>query len=171
MPLICRAIGAKTLDPELPTAAKRLQYRASSVASIPIEWFADRPIMARGVTVDHATLDRWVIKYSLQPAQTAQKRKIKTAESWHLDETYVKVRGEWVCLYRAVDRNGQTLDFMPSEVRDTAAGIKEVNKIFKRLQISVKIDTVRLKYVNNAKDCDETGLSHPAPWQHRFVSD
>lgn len=144
-------------------------------------------IMAeRGVSVDHATLNRWVVKYSPQVAQMAQKRKIRTEESWRMDETYVKVRGEWVYLYLAVDRDGQTLDFMLSEKRDTkaakkffanalynngipkritidksrsnAAGIKEVNKILKRLQIPVKIDTVRSKYLNNIVEQD-----------HRFI--
>nr|WP_255733474.1 IS6 family transposase [Ruegeria sp. Ofav3-42] len=82
-------------------------------------------IMAeRGVSVDHSTLNRWVIKYSPQVAQMAQKRKIKTAESWRMDETYVNVRGEWVYLYRAVDRDGQTLDFMLSTKRNTKAAKK-----------------------------------------------
>ncbi|WP_298937413.1 IS6 family transposase [uncultured Ruegeria sp.] len=144
-------------------------------------------IMAeRGVTVDHATLNRWVLKYSPQVAQMEQKRKVQTAESWCMDETYVKVRGEWVYLYRAVGRDGQTLDFILSAKRDTAAakkvfanalyhngiptritidrsrsnaaGINEVNKIFKRLQIPVQIDTVRSKYLNNIVEQD-----------HRFV--
>jgi len=86
-------------------------------------------IMAeRGVEVDHATLNRWVVKFSPTIAENAQARKKPTAISWRMDETYIKVRGNWTYLYRAVDRDGQTLDFMLSERRDTAAA----RRFFKR---------------------------------------
>ncbi|MBO1042223.1 IS6 family transposase [Brucella pituitosa] len=75
----------------------------------------------RGVCVDHATLNRWVIRYSPQIADQAQLRKCRTARSWRVDETYIKVKGKWAYLYRAVDRDGQTLDFMLSERQDLAA--------------------------------------------------
>ena len=75
----------------------------------------------RGVEVDHATLNRWVVKYAPLVAAKAQKAKRSTANSWRVDETYIKVKGEWTYLYRAVDRDGQTLDFMLSKRRDTAA--------------------------------------------------
>jgi putative transposase len=75
----------------------------------------------RGVEIDHATLNQWVVRFSPLIAANAPARKRKTAPSWRMDETYIKVRGEWTYLYRAVDRNGQTLDFMWSERRNTAA--------------------------------------------------
>ncbi len=71
----------------------------------------------RGLHVDHATLNRWVVKYASTLAAVTQKQKSPTAASWRLDETYVKVRGEWCYLYRAVDRDGQMLGFMLSEHR------------------------------------------------------
>lgn len=82
-------------------------------------------IMAeRGVVVDHATLNRWVAKYSPLIAINARRRKNPTERSWRMDETYIKVKGEWVYLYRAVDKLGKTLDFMLSKRRNKAAATK-----------------------------------------------
>lgn len=82
-------------------------------------------IMAeRGVSVDHATLNRWVVKYSPLLAARAQIRKRPTSKSWRMDETYIKVKGRWHYLYRAVDRSGKTLDFMLSKHRNLAAARK-----------------------------------------------
>jgi putative transposase len=75
----------------------------------------------RGVEVDHATLNRFVIKFSPLIAREAHKRKRKTAVSWRMDETYIKVKGQWTYYYRAIDKFGKTLDFMLSERRDEAA--------------------------------------------------
>ena len=75
----------------------------------------------RGVKVDHATLNRWVIDYSPLIAAEAKKCKRTVATSWRMDETYVKVKGKWVYLYRAIDKFGDTVDFMLSDRRDEAA--------------------------------------------------
>ncbi|NRB19833.1 MAG: IS6 family transposase, partial [Rhodobacteraceae bacterium] len=76
---------------------------------------------ARGVGIDHATLNRWVVKYAPLIAMEAHKRKHKTAVSWRMDETYIKVKGKWTYYYRAIDKFGKTLDFMLSEHRNEAA--------------------------------------------------
>lgn len=82
-------------------------------------------IMAeRGVTVDHATLNRWVANYSPAIANNARRRKAPANPCWRMDETYVKVKGEWVYLYRAVDKFVKTLDFMLSKRRNMAAATK-----------------------------------------------
>ncbi|MFS4581494.1 IS6 family transposase [Phaeobacter sp. C3_T13_0] len=70
-------------------------------------------VQERGVNVDQAILNRWVVN--------AQARKRSTAISWRMDETYLKVKGKWTYLCRAFDRDGQTLDFELSERRDAAA--------------------------------------------------
>ena len=85
-------------------------------------------IAERGVKVDHATLNRWVVKFAPLIAARAQARKRPTATSWRMDETYIRVKGKWTYLYRAVDRDGQTLDFLLSNRRDLSAA----RRFFKR---------------------------------------
>ena len=65
----------------------------------------------RGVRVGHATLNRWVVKLAPALARIAQNRKPPAAPSWRPDETCVMVRGNWCDLCRAVDSDGQPLDF------------------------------------------------------------
>ena len=75
----------------------------------------------RGVKIDHSSLNRWVIQYSSSLALVAKKLKRAAATSWQMGETYIKVKGKWVYLVRAVDKFGDTVDFMLSEHRDEAA--------------------------------------------------
>jgi len=140
----------------------------------------------RGVDVDHATLNRWVVNYSPLIAAKAQAKKRPTAISWRMDETYIKVRGKWMYHYRAVDRDGQTLDFMLSERRNKAAarrffrraigtngvpdrvvidksganlvGLEAVNVILKFTGTGQTIKILQVKYLNNILEQD-----------HRFI--
>lgn len=66
----------------------------------------------RGVHVDHATIQRWVFKFTPFIESEMKRRKGKVGKSWRLDETYIKVKGIWCYLYRAVDKLGNTVDFL-----------------------------------------------------------
>src|SRR5713101_2078188 len=82
----------------------------------------------RGVEVDHATINRWVIKYSPQLEEAFHRRKRPVWVSWRMDETYIKVKGQWRSLYRAVEKQGQTRDFLLTEHRDKEAALRLLKK-------------------------------------------
>jgi len=145
-----------------------------------------RDLEELGADVDHATLNRWVVKFSPLIAAHAQARKRPTAISWRMDETYIKVKGRWTYYYRAVDKTGKTLDFMLSERRNKAAarrffkraidtngvpvrvvidksganlaGLESVNVILKFTGVGSRIKILQVKYLNNIVEQD-----------HRFI--
>jgi len=75
----------------------------------------------RGVEVDHVTLYRWVQRFTPQLVDAARPSRHSGGDRWFVDETYVKVSGEWRYLYRAVDQFGQVIDVMLSNSRDAKA--------------------------------------------------
>lgn len=85
----------------------------------------------RGIEVDHSTLNRWVLKYAPELDKRIRPNLGLTNDSWRVDETYVKVKGEWKYLYRAVDSAGNTLDFMLSAKRDAKAAERFFRKVLK----------------------------------------
>jgi putative transposase len=86
----------------------------------------------RGVPIDHATIQRWVVKYSPLLEEAFHRRKRPVWVSWRMDETYIKVKGEWYYLYRAVDKTGQTIDFLLTEQRDEQAAKRFLTKAIRR---------------------------------------
>jgi len=106
-----------------------------------VRWYLAYPLSTRhveelmeerGVKVDHATINRWVIKYSALLEDAFQRRKRPVGMSWRLDETYIKVKGVWHYLYRAVDKDGKTIDFLLTEHRDESAAKRFLVKAIRR---------------------------------------
>jgi putative transposase len=75
----------------------------------------------RGVAIDHSTLNRWVIKYAPEFEKQFRRHQCSVGRSWRMDETYVKIKGKWAYLYRAVDTEGHTIDFLLTPTRDRDA--------------------------------------------------
>jgi len=85
-------------------------------------------VAERGLHADHVTVWRWVQRYAPELERRLRSRLRRTNDSWRVDETYIRVKGKWVYLYRAVDSSGATIDFLLSANRDAAAAERFLSK-------------------------------------------
>ncbi|MDF1685092.1 MAG: IS6 family transposase [Legionellaceae bacterium] len=100
-----------------------------AVFAYPLSYRNIEELMAeRNIKLDHSAVQKWVVHYSPQLESSFRKRKKMTGGSWRIDETYIKVSGKWVYLYRAVDKAGKTVDFMLSDKRDRTSVLKFFKK-------------------------------------------
>jgi len=105
-----------------------------------VRWYLSYPlsyrqveelIAERGLPVDHSTVFRWVQDYAPELDKRCRRYLRSTNDSWRVDETYVKVKGKWKYLYRAVDSAGNTLDFLLTAKRDAKAAKRFFRKMLK----------------------------------------
>jgi transposase-like protein len=82
----------------------------------------------RGIIVDHSTLHRWVIRLVPLLDKAFRRHKRSVGRRWRMDETYIKIKGQWKYLYRAVDTTGQTIDFLLTARRDASAALRFFRK-------------------------------------------
>jgi putative transposase len=108
---------------------KRMRFPIDKIL-VCIRWYAAYPLSyrhieemmeERGVFVDHSSINRWAIRFLPLLEKAFRKHKRPVGGSWRMDETYIKVKGVWKYLYRAVDKEGKTVDFLLTAKRDKAA--------------------------------------------------
>jgi putative transposase len=160
------------------------------VILLAVRWYVAYPISYRqleemmeehGVEVDHATLNRWVLKYVPLLEREFRARKQPIGSSWRLDETYVKVKGSWKYLYRAVDKSGATVDFLLTAKRDRKAALRFLRKAINgngtpekitidksgantaaieshNAETGAEIEIRRIKYLNNIVEQDHRAI-------------
>jgi transposase-like protein len=92
----------------------------------------ERMLADRGITVDHTTLHRWIQAYAPELDQRLRPHLRLTSSSWRVDETYLRVKGRWRYLHRAVDSRGQTIDFLLSARRDAGAARRFFRKALRQ---------------------------------------
>ena len=159
-----------------------------------VRWYLKYPLsyrnleemmLERGLKVDHSTIARWVLTYSPQIDERTRRYLKLTNDSWRVDETYIKVKGKWKYLYRAVDSEGNTLDFMLSARRNQRAAKRFFKKLLKSRHnkqprvinvdknaayppaieelksekvLEEKSETRQVKYLNNLVEQDHRGV-------------
>jgi transposase, IS6 family len=90
----------------------------------------------RGLSIAHTTIMRWVHQYGSELDKRVRRHLKKTNDSWRVDETYIKVKGQWMYLYRAVDSEGNTIDFYLSKTRDHKAAKRFFKKALRSFHVS-----------------------------------
>ena len=132
----------------------------------------------RGLSVDHTTIFRWVQQYAPEIDKRSRPYLKQTNDSWRVDETYVKVRGKWMYLYRAVDSNGQTLDFLLNQTRSSRAAKRFFRKVLGRPNITaprvINVDknAAYIRAVNDLKTeklLSETCKRRPTKYMNNIV--
>jgi IS6 family transposase len=88
-------------------------------------------MLERGLKVDHSTIFRWVQAYAPEIEKRSRPKLRKTNDSYRVDETYIKVKGKWKYLYRAVDSQGNTIDFLLRAKRNKDAARRFLKKMLK----------------------------------------
>ena len=125
-----------TLPPGIARGLKRLHYPLD-VILLCVRWYVayspslrnlEEMMAERGFEVDHSTVHRWVIKLVPLFEKAFRKRKRPVGRSWRMDETCIRVKGQWKYLYRAVDKTGNTIDFLLRARRDKAAARRYFEK-------------------------------------------
>ncbi len=113
-----------------------------------IRWYAAYPLSyrhleemmpERGVEVDHSSISRWAIRFLPLLEKVLRKHKRPVGVSWRMDETYIKVNGQWKYLYRAVDKAGKTIDFLLTAKRDKKAAMRFFEKAMQANGVPEKV--------------------------------
>jgi putative transposase len=126
----------QTLTPALARVFKRLHYPLD-VMLMCVRWYVayglsvrnlEEMMAERGIEVDHSTVHRWAVKMLPVLEKAFRRHKRAVGRSWRVDETYIKIKGKWKYLYRAVDKAGHTVDFLLRAHRDKAAAQRYFEK-------------------------------------------
>ena len=122
------------------------------VISVAVRWYlryglsyrdVEELLAERGITVDHVTVYRWVQRFTPEFIEAARPCRHAPGDRWFVDETYVKVAGQWTYLYRAVDQHGQVIDVLLSGRRDLAAARRFFVRALRAGTIPVEVTTDR----------------------------
>ena len=104
---------------------------------VSIRWYVAYPLSyrhveemmeERGLSVDHSSISKWAVRFLPQIEKMVRKHKRPVGGSWRMDETYIKVKGVWKYLYRAVDKQGKSVDLLLTAKRDMAAAKRFFDK-------------------------------------------
>ena len=129
-------MAPKTVDYPAMLSFKGMRFPID-VILVYVRWYVAYPLSyrhleemmeERGVPADRSSIKRWAIRFPPRIEKIACKHKCPVGASWRMDETYIKVKGVWKYFYRAIDKDGETVDFSLTAKRDIAAAKRSFDK-------------------------------------------
>jgi len=120
-------------------------------------------MLERGLRVDHTTIYRWVQRYAPELEKRCRPHLKATNDSWRVDETYIKIKGTWTYLYRAVDSEGNTLEFLLSPTRDAEAAKRFFVKALHSTVSSAPQARQIEEQVAQPADATDSNITKPTP--------
>lgn len=121
-----------------PAEPFKWRHFQAEIILLNVRWYCRYPLsyrnleemmLERGLEVDHSTINRWVLDYGPELDERTRPHIKATNDSWKVDETYIKVRKKWMYLYRAIDSDGNTLDFLLTARRNAPAAERFLRKV------------------------------------------
>jgi transposase-like protein len=158
------------------------------VISLAVRWYlryglsyrdVEELLAERGITVDHVTIYRWVQRFTPEFIEAARPCRHAPGDRWFVDETYLKVAGQWAYLYRGVDQHGQVIDVLLSARRDLAAARRFFTRALCAGTIPVEVTTGRApacprvldELVPSALHTVEQYANNPVEADHGWLKD
>jgi IS6 family transposase len=133
----------------------------------------------RSISVDRSRVFRWVQKFGLELTKRTEKHLRRASVDWHVDETYIRVGGKWRYLWRAVDANGQMVDFRLTARRDAKAAKAFLNKAIERVWLHRPVTIVTdkthsyrrvIREINNRYDPHFDSIRHiDRTWRNNLI--
>jgi IS6 family transposase len=135
----------KFLSVEMPRSSPFKHHRfPQEIILCAVRWYLRFPLSyqdvvdllaERGISVDRSTVFRWVQKFGPELTKRTEKYLRRASVDWHVDETYIRIGGKWRYLWRAIDANGQMVDFRLTARRDAKAAKAFLNKAIDRVRL------------------------------------
>lgn len=133
----------------------------------------------RGVSVDRSSVYRWVKKFGPELTKRTEKHLRRTSVDWHVDEPYIRVGGRWRYLWRAIDANGQMVDFRLTARRDAKAARTFLRKAIERVRlhrpVSICTDKAQsyrrvIREINHRYDSHSDSIRHiDQKWRNNLI--
>jgi transposase, IS6 family len=156
--MILSAIAAK-LKQRAKADFKGRHFEAGLIVQA-VSWYLRYPLsyrdieelfLERGLEVDHSTLNRWVLAYALLSEKRLRAFRRSHCGSVRIDETYIKVRGEWRYLYRAIDKHGTSVDFLLTAHRDLDGARRFFRKMLADQPLLARTGSARMALVRTCR--------------------